>query len=94
MAIGKKLHSPCPFCGGSLQASLHLYKAKKFLPHLEAECTVCRVRIAWPGRRGSTPSDLIALADQRVPCMSACGNDAMSTVRRWRGQPQHVGGQA
>lgn len=91
--LGKKLKSPCPFCGGSLQVVMHLYKAKEFIPHLEAECTVCHAHIAWPGRRGATLADLIAIAEQRVPCMPQCGQDATRTVAHRRAEPPRVGGQ-
>jgi hypothetical protein len=91
--LGKKLKSPCPFCGGSFQAVMYLYKAKKFIPHLEAECSACHAHIAWPGRRGATTSELIAIAEQRVPCMPRCGQDAIRTVERWRAESRRVGGQ-
>lgn len=92
--LGKKLKNPCPFCGGSLQVVMHLYRAKEFIPHLEAECTVCRTHIAWPGRPGASGNELVAIAERRVPCMEECGQAAAQTAARWRSAPMRAGGKA
>lgn len=83
--LRKRLKNPCPFCGGTLKYSLHIYTSGVYSPHVEAECAICRTRVVWPTKAGATKlKELIEVAERRAPCSSECAKETAATVAAWR----------